>query len=207
MDPELEGAEKAATPSAGDTTGPSPTTAGGGGGGRAILLGGLTTLIAALTAVATVNGEVARMFRNHWVLTLIAILLVLSAVLCGMLTQTGFGVTARHWLLVAGTGTLVLGMGFALWAQVRSLSQSDRPTITAHAEATGDNMRVTAHVGGAKAKMRDQIVVIVYGRHLDGSRGSPIYYAKTGPDTDGDLSQDIEIEVDRKLLGGVYITR
>lgn len=183
-----------------------PVAEGKGEGGRAALLGGLTTLIVALTAVATVNGEVARMFRNHAFFTGVALALVLVAILCGMLTQAVKGWERSSLLLVAGSVALVLGMGCALLAEVNTLALSDRPTISATVQLDGQNVVFHAQVEARKAKAHDQVVVIVYGVLPNDVRTGAIYYAKTGPDTNGDLSQDVQLIVDGARYSGVYLS-
>jgi hypothetical protein len=163
-------------------------------------------LLAALTAVATASGEVGRMFRNHAIFTSIALSLVLVAILCGLLTQAGASWSKDPRLLIVGSVALILSMGCALIAEVKTLALSDRPIITSTQERSGSTVTFSAHVQGRKAKAHDQIVVVIYGVTPSNVRTSPIYYAKTGPNTSGDLEQDIHLEINSARYGGVYVS-
>jgi hypothetical protein len=183
--------------------------------GRTALLGAVTTLVATLTVIATVNGDIARMFRNHQLATVLALILELVAILCGLLTQIhwpmGSFSRSHGWpvsssLLVVGSVALVFGLGLAVVAEVRSLALSDRPAVTATFAVDGSAVDFKAHVISRKAKAHDQIVVTVYGVAPNGQRGSVLYYAKSGPTTEGELTQDIDLILDGRMYGGAYLS-
>lgn len=173
--------------------------------GPAALLAGLTTLIGALTAVATANGAVTRLFRNHPVLTAIALICVLAAFLCGLLLVVAKE-AFRATLVRLGSVLLVLGLGLALIAQVATLSLSDRPTIAVTSRPRGADVELDASVRVAEAKAHDQLVVVMYGVTPGGHRTSALYYAKTGPDSGGTLAQQPQLVLIRRKYNGVYVT-
>lgn len=179
---------------------------------RPTLLGGLSALIAALTAVATVNGAVARMFRNDPSHTAAAVILVLVGFLCGLLSQISqpaagqATVRVHKAILAVGSVTMVLGIAFALVAQVATMSLGERPIIAARTQSLGSSVDFHAEISTQGAKAHDQVVITIFGLKSDNSRTSPIYYAKFGPDQEGNFHHEVQMDLDIAKTAGLYLT-
>ena len=158
---------------------------------RSALLGGLTTLVTALAGIGAATGAVSRMFRNHPTVTAIAICLVLTAFLAGLLSQ----LYRQNWLLAVGAIAVVGGLGSALFAQIYSLATGDRPTVETTIKESPHRIDFNAVVVSGGAKARDQLIVVVDGVPTGQSNSTEVYYAKTGPDTEGKLEQDLHLEL------------
>jgi len=160
-----------------------------------------------LTAVATANGTVTHLFRNEGWWVLVAIVLVLIGVLTGYLVVIpGFDQRLHLPLLIVGVGAVVVGLGIGLVVEVFSLSLNDRPTISATTKDLGSIEQFDASVTTSDVKAHDQMTVVVYGLLPNGARGSTLYYNKSGPDTNGNLNQQVQLFVDRTSYGGVYVS-
>lgn len=192
--------DAAPAPSGSETTAVQAGSSGDGTGGSppdvpAGLIAGLTTLLAALTAIATANGAVTRMFRNFGYLIYLAIFAVLIAFLCGQLARILVG-SARKRVVILGTLLLFVGLSLGIFFQVQSTTLNERANITAKTTLRGRAIELDAAVTATGAKAEAQLLVVVFGIPMKGGAAvdTPIlYYAKTGPDVGGKLRQDLQL--------------
>ena len=152
------------------------------------------------------------MFRNYPWYTTVAVILVLVAFLCGLLSQITqpatdqAGARVHNAVLGVGSITLVLGITFALIAQVATTSLGERPIITARTQGRGASVELHAEIRTQGAKAHDQVVITIFGLRSDNSRTSPIYYSKVGPDEHGSFHQEVEMDLDATKTPGLYLT-
>jgi hypothetical protein len=200
--------ESASEPSARKRSGHGTTSGPGGKGGsrtRNIVVATLGALIAALTAVAAANDDVTRMFRNSPGAAFTALALVVVAILGEVLGRV---FSDNKALLTVGAVALAAALVVGLYAEIQALHLSDRPKISLTVtQSPEEPAAVKVEAESSKALAHDQIVVSVFGETKESeSRLQAIYYAKTGPDTDGNMTQDISVSVNSDKYRGVYVT-
>ena len=172
------------------------------------LLAAITGFLAVLTAIGAVNGTVAQMIRNYGWQTNIALFLEALAVLIALLTLIWRGKAATRWLFTLGVIALVAGLSLGMWAMVRTFSTSDRPKIAISMQVSGHRVMLKVHVAAEGALARDLVSVTIWPEGLDAehTRSRAIYYSKTGPDENGRIVQDVQIETNTDRYNGVLVT-
>jgi len=170
------------------------------------LIASVTTVMVALTAVGGATGLVGKMFRNesgnaHKVE--VGIVLAFVCGLAGVLIPTSLSMVRVVFQALGGL-FLASALLLALWVQTNTFSLSDRPVVTATV-GPGPNGQpiLKADVKSSGAKASGQLLVVVQGEpSVFAKSGEPVpptadtlYYSKSGPTTDGDLTQDLSLPV------------
>jgi outer membrane protein OmpA-like peptidoglycan-associated protein len=127
---------------------------------------GLATMTAALTAVGSLTGGIARMFRNYEWPTIVSFGLVLFGVLFAIVAAVLPGGTRQvlpRAFVVLGAISFVGGVMLAITLMVAATGKTDRPALSAQLakDATGAwSVKGTARTSGLKTK--DKMSVYLY---------------------------------------------
>ena len=172
-----------------------------------IVLAVVSALTVALTAVGSATGGLARLFRDQTGAARGSVALIfLSFALAALATRTAnttrvlrSTLSVRAGLLVLSTALFVLGAAWAFDAQITVMGHGQAPVVTGLVKPNPSGATLDAHVAAAGVRSSDRIVVFAFessDEHGDrNSQKIPLYYSKSGPDSDGRVDLSVRADV------------
>jgi hypothetical protein len=180
-----------------------------------ILLAVVPALTVALAAVGGATGGLARMFRDQTGAAQAAIALIFLAFALAALARlpaTTSGSSAvlarrrrqRSLILLASGLVLVIGIALAFNAQIVVMGNGQAPVVTGTVTPTSAGDALDAHVLANGVKSSNRIVVLAFeSSDQNGDTHStkvPLYYSKSGPDSDGKVDVHVTAQVPNSSL-------
>jgi hypothetical protein len=190
-----------------------------------ILLAVVPALTVALAAIGGATGGLARLFRDQTgaaraSIALVFVSFALAALARRPVTTPGGHVgkrvrrrDLRAGMLLISALTLVVGIAWAVDAQIAVMGRGQAPAVTGSVTPTSSGDALDAHVVATGVRSSNRIVVLAFessDEHGDTqSRKVPLYYSKTGPDADGQVDVHVVAQVptsDLQAFPYVFVT-
>ena len=168
------------------------------------LLLGLTLFTGLLVALGVPSDQLPRVWRNHAVLGIAAVVLVLIAISLGAYAGWVLQQGDRNERRALLWGNVVLCVGLIITAVLAIVTAADRPqpTITAAPihEKNGTLLDVTVTDNGLKvgddlSVAVEPVTEVLRDGEVHHVAGTPLYGASLGPNRDGDVSHSFKIEL------------
>jgi uncharacterized membrane protein len=171
------------------------------------LLAGVTGLVTALTALGSASGQLGRMLREHGIAAGISIVLVLVGFTLALVALIGSKDKTNSRLIKSALfSSIALGIG--LLFLLLTIHQGDRPSITLKVTPLADTaglvaVDLSAQSSGVTAK--GSLVLAVVGRPKNGGGLVRMFYGKTGPTAEGQLSTSATLILDTTKYNQVRV--
>lgn len=183
------------------------------------LAGGYAVVTVLLTTIGTLEGGLGRLLLNHLKLTLAGVVLTLVGLVVAFLGAYLLAEEKhnRRWAaVVVALLAFVGGIGLIGYAEARSLSDNERPTITTTASMAAEGSKLEGHITAGGVKADEWVYLRVNGFQatteddptnsagVEGTKSSKaegpmvntlLYQTRAGPDRNGKVDFTFNIPV------------
>ncbi|HEX2051597.1 MAG TPA: hypothetical protein VHJ34_13345 [Actinomycetota bacterium] len=168
------------------------------------LIGSFSIVAAVLAALGLSNAaSLERLYLNNPIAAPLGFMLVVTAIVAALIASRGFlqrrHTKARITLILASIAFFGGGLVVLTYHAARTPSERLRPRVAAHLDIEGK--RLVGTVEASSVKSKETFIVQVRGFGPDQPRdGDPLYWSRTGSNTNG----VVEIPIEVPLAVGTY---